>query len=192
MAVATSGPGISSSTVTEFLNRISCEGTYMHHDSPTVLRYVLRGFGVLNIVFSLLGAYVAIQTLSSVKFLSNTPDTPIVVQAFYLMTSINLLLLGALAIGGFLLLRSGAHAVEFCNIIFAVEIAYYIMTLLPWWRHGDLSRSLIAASGIGNVGIAPQEVTLYPIVGLVVLNVIRRKIRHCKRLRRPSTHSTAQ
>lgn len=131
--------------------------------------------GSLNILFSAFGIYFTCQTLFSTSFLANTAEQPLVVQAFYLMTVANLILLIALAWAGYLLLTDRPVAAKFCNFVFVAESLYVIVSLfLPF--KGSLGASVSAAYGIGNVGIVPQLIVLYPLVGLLALNIGRRSV----------------
>ena len=138
-------------------------------------RRVAYTLGSLNLLFSAFGIYLACQSLMSTRFLANTAEEPFVVQAFYVMTVANLVLLVMLAWAGYLLLTDRSSAAKFCNFVFVAESLYIIVWLfLPF--KGSLSLSVAAASGIGNVGTTPQLLVLYPLVGLLALKIGRRSV----------------
>jgi len=65
-----------------------------------IYRRVILLFGVLHILFSALGLYVTFVTIRSVDFLRDDPSAPHVVESFYVMTVINVLLVAATSLAG--------------------------------------------------------------------------------------------
>ena len=128
---------------------------------------------VLNLLFATLGIYFVWQTLRSTGFLSNTEAQPFVVEAFYAMTVANVILLIALVWAGCLLLRNRKIAVTVCNLIFLAECAYVGVAMIFPVNKGPLRMSVDGAFGIGNMGLAPQLMVAYPLLGLAVLNIGR-------------------
>ena len=65
----------------------------------------------------------------------------------------------------------------FCIAVFAAEIGYWLievelgMTDVSWFR--DIG----GLGGLGNMGLAPQIVTAYPLIGLIILIFVRRSLR---------------
>jgi hypothetical protein len=88
------------------------------------------------------------------------------------MSVVNLVFILALALSGFLLLRTGVRAIIFANFVFGGEIVYFVASL--WPSRGALGRSITEAYGIGNVGLIAQLVVGYPVIALIALNVARR------------------
>ncbi len=84
------------------------------------------------------------------------------------MSALNLAFVLALAVSGFLLLRTGAGAITFVNAVFVGEIVYFIASL--WPLRGPLGRSMWEAYGIANVAIMPQLIMGYPLIALIALN----------------------
>ncbi len=132
---------------------------------------VTSTFGVLNLVFVVVGLYVSFQTLAHPGHLSNSQFSPFLVEVFYTMSAVNLLFLLVLALSGFLLLRTGIKAVKFANVVFLAEIVYLVGSL--WPTRGPVGHSITGAYGIGNVAIMVQLVVGYPVVALIALNVAR-------------------
>jgi len=98
----------------------------------------------------------------------------------------NLCFLGSLVLGGLLLLRTDRRGLRVCNFLFVAEVLYWIGTPLIGfyltmslttrrWAAG-VSSSVAGATGIGNMGLAPQILTGYPIIALVLLNLAFRRL----------------
>jgi hypothetical protein len=128
-------------------------------------------FGVLHILLSVLGLYVIVATVGSTSFLHDDPSAPHVVELFYGMTVVNVLLLAGLGLAGYRLLCSGVAAIRFSNLICIGEISYLLLLPLLW--ASNLRSSIASATGIGNVGVMVQGVALYPVISLVALTICR-------------------
>jgi glucose dehydrogenase len=102
-------------------------------------------------------------------------------QAFLTMSGINLLLIAVLVFSGLQLLRARSGAVRVYNWFVLVTCVYFFsIGFIFWPMGGELGRSIAGATGIGNMGIGPffflrpRLPFVYPIVSLLVLNLIRR------------------
>jgi magnesium-transporting ATPase (P-type) len=136
--------------------------------------------GILNIVFFAAGIwYTAITVRGFLAWKSthgwSTPHFPAV---FIAMTSINAILLLSLAYSGICLLQLRRAGVILSNIVFASELIWFLLVQgLLALTPSLISSSVGAAGGVGNMGIAPQILTGYPVVALIVLNLADRKER---------------
>ena len=131
-------------------------------------------FGVLNLVFAAVGLYMSVETFAHPGHLSDSQTSPFLVEAFYGMSALNLAFVLALAVSGFLLLRTGARAITFVNVVFVGEMVYFIASL--WPVRGPLGRSMWQAYGIANVATTPQLIVGYPLIALIALNVARHRL----------------
>jgi hypothetical protein len=138
-----------------------------------IYRKVISLFGLAHILLGIIGLYVITETVGSVGFLNNDAGTPFVVESFYAMTAINVLLIAAMGVAGFRLLYSGASAIAFSNLVCLIEIGY-LLFLPILWLMPHLRTSLVSATGIGNVGLMVQGAVLYPVISLAVLSLCRR------------------
>jgi len=142
----------------------------------------IQAIGVANLLFGGLGlCLLGIEQDSFMRRPAHTPwDSPYLVQAFYGMTSINLACLIVLIIAGACLLRLRRCGLLISNFLFGFEVIYFLFISFLWVIPTSLTgpsfvrNSIVAATGIGGVGITPQIVTGYPIIALVVLNVAYR------------------
>lgn len=148
---------------------------------PKWPKRVLKTLGVLHVFFAVYGLYLLVAT---VGFRVSWPDVmkrtgealPYDTEAFILRTMINLVFLGAIAIAGLQLLRSRLSGTTISNVLFVAMLVYF---LFPFWDlfGPGFSRSMGATAGTGNMGIAPQLITGYPILALVLLNLASHKLR---------------
>ncbi len=131
-------------------------------------------FGVLNLVFAAVGLYMSVETFAHPGHLSDSQTSPFLVEAFYGMSALNLAFVLALAVSGFLLLRTGARAITFVNVVFVGEMVYFIASL--WPLRGPLGHSMWEAYGIANVATMPQLIVGYPLIALIALNVATHRL----------------
>jgi hypothetical protein len=128
------------------------------------INLILAGFGYCQLLFNVIG-YHGLPA----SFIDEYG--PFMRGRFPMMSIMTAILLALLATSGFLLVRSVKHSVELSNVVFVVEIAAIAIFCARW----DFSVSFLSlpviASGLMNCAIALQILTLYPIVGLVVLNL---------------------
>jgi hypothetical protein len=88
----------------------------------------------------------------------------------------------ALVVAGVLLLLVRPSCFAVCNIAFGGEIAFLVVQLLlSMVAKPPLSDSLAAAWGIGNMALSPQLLTGYPVIALIVLNLVARASHHSSR-----------
>ena len=146
---------------------------------------LLRSFGVLHIVFGLAGFALAIELLRRYSAAPIRPDDlRFEPAAYYTCTALNLIFVSVLVFAGILLLRADLRGVRLSNWLFATEIAYWLLTstlgLFLTMSHRPtlsvLGLSMGAVGGIGNMGISPQILTGYPIIALVALNLLRKRL----------------
>jgi cbb3-type cytochrome oxidase subunit 1 len=145
---------------------------------------VFRLFGTLHILFGAYGFYVVLLILVNIAsaghFSLDDASAPYATESFVVMTAINLIFIGVLLFAGIQLLQLRAEAVRISNWLFLCMIMYEAVLLLDSLfldPGAALSMSISAAYGIGNMGIAPQVLTGYPIIALIALNLARRKHR---------------
>ena len=132
----------------------------------TIASTVLRSFGLLNILFAAWGGYLLVATVKN--FVTRSGPSSEIARAFTAMTTLNVLFLTFLVAAGISLLKLKANSRKICNWLFSLEIAYFVAISVPWGMgHSHIG----AASGVGNMGIAPQFVTGYPIIALIAVNV---------------------
>jgi len=154
---------------------------------PTWGKAVLRTIGVADGALTALGAYwLFLSVRGGVFSLETRPETPYFRIAFALMIAINGAFLVLFAAAAFQLFRLSRSGVMVHAVTSALLIAYSFLVGMLWLVPHNIGRSIGAATGVGNMGVAPFELLfvvpyVYPIASTVVLLVIRRKM--------PATHA---
>ena len=143
---------------------------------------VVTVFAIANFLFAAWGGRLVYQTLHNYFRATTRSSNPVVVTpsfavTFFTLTWINGIFLCLLILAAVLLLRFRLSGITFCMIVFAAEIGYYIATTplstsgISWFK--DVG----GAEGVGNMGLAPQILTGYPLIGLIILFLVRRNLR---------------
>lgn len=146
-------------------------------------KVVLRVIGVVNVVLTILGIFWLVHSVYDV-LLRYRPDSefPYFGSAFVVMTIINMIFLAFFVFIGFQLLRVRQSAIAVHSIASAALVAYGLLNGGLWLSGRGIGASIAAASGIGNMGIAPFTVLflvpyLYPIISTIVLQAARIKMK---------------
>jgi hypothetical protein len=143
---------------------------------------IVTVFGIANFLFAVWGGRFAYETVHNYYRATTRSSNPVVVThsfavTFFTLTWINVIFLCLLICAGVFLLRFRLNGITFCMTVFAAEIGYFILT-------GPLSMSGLSwfkdvggAEGVGNMGLGPQILTGYPLIGLIILFLVRRNLR---------------
>lgn len=148
----------------------------------------VRGVSIVNAVLVLTGFYFLLPTVFLFRLMTSYPsDEPYLAEAFFTMTAINLVCLVVLLVAVPYLWRLDRLGLVICNLLFAFEIFYFIaksaigLTLSMWGgKYAPYANSMAGAAGIGNMGLALQFLTAYPIIALTVLNIAYHKSKKLK------------
>jgi hypothetical protein len=135
-------------------------------------------FGAANLWFAARGSWFVYMTLRGYAQVSKMAPDPAIrppgfFTAFFILTGINVILLALLVCGGILLFLVRAKGIAICNAVFAAEL---IVFFFPSFTRPGFMNAFSAAKAVGNMGIAPQLLTAYPVLGLVILNLVRRRL----------------
>jgi hypothetical protein len=146
---------------------------------------LVRVFGVLNLLYGAAGAYFVldgvVRVSQSVHHFAKFRYEPI---AFDTELAINALFLAGLILAGYWLVRLDRRGIVLSNYVFSLEIFFWLATATVDLAFGmshnrtakEIGSSMAAVGGIANMGTVLQTITAYPIVGLVVLNIARRRM----------------
>lgn len=152
-----------------------------------MLTRVLRVIALANVAFVLVGAYDVQIAVSAFPLLGRAmasasvlSDFPYRAPAFYVMTALNALFLLALLPCSYYLWRLRPFGRVLSNVVFGTEIGFWLspyalkFALLEW---GDdkaqlLRNSIALVAPLANSGLAAQFAVWYPLMILVLLNVI--------------------
>jgi|SRR6185312_4056620 len=126
--------------------------------------------GVINIAYAFLGLLsIGFSIIPTVRYFETRTVDPGVITAFWIMTLINTLFIVLLVISGAKLYRKNGSGITIASATYIVETTYFVCVGFLWLSpFGD---AIAGATGGGNMGIAPQVITLFPIIALLVLNV---------------------
>lgn len=155
-----------------------------HFDWTSV---VYRAFAITNFAVAAIGSIFLASSARVVliKAVGNTSTEPYFLISYWTMTAVNVCFLSFLVLGGTYLLRLRSMGVVICNIVVFGEILYFLGLSFLWSPALPkvTSMSVAAATGIGNMGLSPQLISAYPLIGLVCLNLARWRVRARNRSR---------
>lgn len=147
---------------------------------PGWARRIIRLIAILNILLAGFGGYAAATGAASIiAGVHASPTTPYVRQLYFISTLVDAGCLVMLVVAAVYLLRLDRLGLRICNLVFGIEIAWFlasVLTPLALWRLGRcalLGHSIAAAVGIGGIGTTPQIITGYPVLALIFLNLAR-------------------
>jgi hypothetical protein len=133
-------------------------------------------FGIINVIILFAGAYFMVTTVFELPISElNDAESPYVSYFFFLYTAINFIFLFFLAMSSVRLFKFNPKGISLLKLILKIELVYFIVISLPWLLvvPKSIGYSAAGASGIGNMGIAPQIFIVYPITGLVALWILK-------------------
>jgi hypothetical protein len=138
--------------------------------------------GALDAVLSVLGLYLLLGPIARGLFaLKASADAPYFKIAIVTMTVTNGVLLLLFVWAAFQLLRLKKSGVTAHTTASALLIACDLLIAACWAVGGHVGMSVAAATGVGNLGIAPFQCFnlapyVYPIASTLLLLIARRKI----------------
>jgi hypothetical protein len=143
-------------------------------------KITIRTIALGNIVIGAMGLY--LQVDSAIRFSQRhqfTSIRPYETHAYWVTACTSLVFASLALLSGFFQWRTGRSALRLCNWLFGSQLVYWIgsamlvvmlVTSKCEWAH-RLGMSIGAVGGIGEMGTAPQVVSLYPVWVLVLLNL---------------------
>jgi hypothetical protein len=144
-------------------------------------RAVIRVFAILNVALCAFGlwamTYGFARTASQVGA-QYDPSEPYVLQVFYVDNAVDFICLVFGLVSALPLWRLRRGGLILCNLLFGFELLFlFTGAFLAMGMNsshqviGDLAWSVAGAAGIGHLGMTIQDVTLYPIIALIALNM---------------------
>ncbi|MCK4886395.1 MAG: hypothetical protein KAS96_03345 [Planctomycetes bacterium] len=119
------------------------------------------------------GAVFMVGTVLSLPILElNDAEGPYTSYFFFLYTGINFIFLFFLAMSSVRLFKFNSKGISLLKLVLKVELVYFIVTSLLWLVP-PIGMSAGGATGIGNMGISPQFLIIYPVTGPVALWVLK-------------------
>jgi len=103
---------------------------------------------------------------------------PYAEQAFLVRTGISVVFLLVQVVAGIHLIRLRQSGIRISNVLFMSMILYFLAgPILFLTGSGPIRDSIAVTTGAGNIGIGLQLITGYPVIALIVLNLVHRKLR---------------
>ena len=149
---------------------------------PTWSKVVLRTVGALDAILCILGLYLLlVPILRGLFALNASADTPYFRIAFGTILITNAVLLLVFVLAAVQLLRLNRSGVTAHASASTLLVVYFLLIGAFWAAGGPIGLSVAAATGVGNMGVAPFQCFgfapyVYPIASTVLLIVARRKI----------------
>lgn len=153
-------------------------------------RIPLRVLASVNVALVMVGAFDTQTALSAFPILqrsiaSASSDFPYQMQVFYVMLTVNTLLLAALAVCSYYVWRLRPLGRLLSNVVFGAEVGYWLsryvvkFALLEWGgdRAQLVRNSIAAVNALGNSGLSIQFDIWYPLIALVLLNFLYPRLR---------------
>src|SRR5579862_5794932 len=141
----------------------------------------LRTIGALDAIFCVLGLYLFLDPISRGLFAAKaSAGAPYFKIAFVTMLATNGVLLLLFVLAAVQLVRLKKSGVTAHTTASALLVAYCLLIAIVWVAGGSVGTSVAAATGIGNLGIAPFQCFnlapyVYPIASTVLLLLARRE-----------------
>lgn len=142
---------------------------------PEVVKGALfRLFGILHLLFASWGVYLVVFALRAVMRSGHLyqfdPKIAYYSEAFIFRTTVNVILLAVEVVAALYLLRLSRTGLRLNNIFCLSLLVYESFGTFFGFGEG-VGISLAASAGTGNMGIAPQFLTGYPVIAFVALNL---------------------
>lgn len=141
---------------------------------------ITRIIGRLNLFFAVLGLLALLINAVGLRGLPDSfiqENAPFFPRPFRAMAFASLALLVPLGAAGFFLLRRRKDAIVICELVFVSEIVYFVFFWYRWpLAISPLSIAIVAA-GLFNPGLFLQFMTAYPIIGIISLEIARRRFK---------------
>jgi len=143
-------------------------------------KITIRAIALASIVMGAMGLF--LQVDSVIRFSQRhqfAAARPYETHAYLFMVCIGTVFAFLVFLSGFFLWRADRPALRLCNLLFGSELVYWVggpmvdvllVTSKSEWDH-RVATSIGAVWGIGNMGIAPQLLSLYPVWVLLLLNL---------------------
>lgn len=148
---------------------------------PAWIKAVLRTVGTLNAGLVAFGVYLLLSSIRVLFTVGRHSEFPYFRVAFVVMMVLNAVFLVLFLLAAFQLLRLRKAGVVVHAITSAMLIAYCVLNGMLWLAGRGIGSSIAAATGVGNMGIAPFAILfvvpyMYPIASSLALLVARWKL----------------
>jgi hypothetical protein len=149
-------------------------------EMPRWAKIAIRSVGAVNLVLALVGI---LFLADSIRFFFTSPAAdsghPYFRVAFIAMALINGAFLIILAVTAIRFIQGRISSINSYSLAVLLLFAYDYTNGVLWRAGRGIGMSIAAATGVGNLGVAPFEFCflvpfLYPLASIVVLQVLKR------------------
>lgn len=146
---------------------------------PNWAKYVLRILGVVNAIIALIGMIWEVQSVHFFLFKYADPFRPSSFQiAFAAMAVVNLAFVAALFMTAIRFIQAKVSVVNLYSVAVSILIVYWMVIRALWRVGGGVAVSVAAATGVGNMGIAPFAFLLvvpylYPFLSVGLVQMLK-------------------
>jgi hypothetical protein len=146
---------------------------------PRFIKIAIRAVGIVNTILVLLGMWFLADSIRFILtgYTADHPNIPYLRFALVAMTFINVSFLAILLVTAVRFIQGKIYSVNTYSLAVLVLVAYDYTTRALWhWKKVGIS--VAAATGIGNMGVAPFEFCffvpfLYPVGSVVLLQIVK-------------------
>jgi hypothetical protein len=143
---------------------------------------LLQAIGAISILLSVKGFYFLVDGFRrEILHPSNSPEAPFFRQVFFVMNGVNAAFLIVMILTAFALLMLRRNAVRVYTWLYVTLFLYLFGFGALWTIRGPIGISIAAASGVGDMGVAPLLFIpvpfAFPILSVFLLNLALRRLR---------------
>ena len=143
---------------------------------------LLQAIGAISILLSVKGFYLLVDGFRrEILHPLNSPEAPFFRQAFFVMNGVNAAFLIVMILTAFALLMLRPNAVRVYTWLYVTLFVYVFGLGALWTIRGPIGISIAAASGVGDMGVAPLLFIpvpfAFPILSVFLLNLAFRQLR---------------
>ncbi|MGA2099776.1 MAG: hypothetical protein ABSG34_01675 [Candidatus Sulfotelmatobacter sp.] len=146
---------------------------------PKWVKITIRTVGIANLILVVLGTLFLADSFRFFLTYTADPTTPYFRFAFIAITLINVAFLVILLVTAVRFIQGRTSSINSYSLVVFVLVAYGYANGVLWRTGRGIGMSIAAATGVGNLGVAPFEFCflvpyLYPVASIVLLQVLKR------------------
>jgi hypothetical protein len=148
---------------------------------PNRAKYVMRTLGVVNAIIAVIGMIWEVQSAHFFLFKYPDPFRPssfqVVIAA---MALVNLAFVTVLFLTAIRFIQAKVSIVNLYSVAVSILFVYWMVIRALWRVGGGVATSVAAATGVGNMGIAPFALLfvvpyLYPFLSVVLVQALKHR-----------------
>jgi hypothetical protein len=146
-------------------------------DTLQMTQWIVRLIGALNILYGSLGVIYFALMLSWHWHKWPGAPSPRDWFVFLVLSALSITLIAYLIFLGIRLLQNDRTAIRSTSTVLAIELIYFLATTVLFWLILPPSKASVAIGfwEMAQDPLAPQIITAYPLIGLLVTLILSRK-----------------